>query len=181
MAPMAYFALKSKANTGLSRHMHGYHHVITKEWNKNEGVENTTYCVSPWRMRSQICRMDSQSVSSNNWLVALSDSECKLYYTSNFHTILIPNRTQDNKPLWLEILCPTNVYDVASHMTLSFSVIIGCFSTTISLNRNISRKIWLSENYIHHYISGSRTLFISWLDVSNHYQGLWPLKLHLPT
>lgn len=34
-----------------------------------------THCVSPWRIMSQICRMDSQSVSSSSWLVALSARE----------------------------------------------------------------------------------------------------------
>lgn len=38
-----------------------------------------TYCVSPWRIRSQICRMDSQSVSSRSWLVALSKTETDRY------------------------------------------------------------------------------------------------------
>lgn len=38
-------------------------------------VATLTYCVSPWRIRSQIWRMDSQSVSSRSWLVALSTAE----------------------------------------------------------------------------------------------------------
>lgn len=40
-----------------------------------------TYCVSPWRMRSQICRMDSQSVSSRSWLVALSTAKTHHYWS----------------------------------------------------------------------------------------------------
>lgn len=46
--------------------------------------ELNTYWASPWRIRSQICRMDSQSVSSSSWLVALSAYMIQNFITSCF-------------------------------------------------------------------------------------------------
>lgn len=60
-----------KSRPFLSQHMIEMHwHAVTLE-------NGLSYCVSPCRMRSHICRMDSQSVSSSSWLVALSVKDWK--------------------------------------------------------------------------------------------------------